>query len=344
MSDFTRQRLTLARKRIGLTIAALARETELSTRILSAYENGSAEPSAATVRLLAEQLQVSQSFFGLPEIDEVPVEAVSFRALSKMTARQRDAALNTGAQIVEFDNWLSARFKFPAPDLPTLPGYEPETAAATVRAKWGLGEQPIKNVVHLLEAHGARVYSLRDDLKDLDAFSFFAEASPFVLMSARKSGERSRFDAAHELGHLVLHCEHERPGGPQAEAEANRFAAALLMPAGPVKAAGLRNATLPMVLRWKQVWGVAAMALTHRLQELDLLTEWGYRDLCVQLSKAGFRRSEPGGIPREKSERLRQAIGLLREEHVSVAEVASTLSIDPAELKSWMLGITMQAL
>src|SRR5450759_3062024 len=57
MSDFTRQRLTLARKRIGLTIAALARETELSTRILSAYENGSAEPSAATVRLLADRLQ-----------------------------------------------------------------------------------------------------------------------------------------------------------------------------------------------------------------------------------------------------------------------------------------------
>src|SRR5450759_3116664 len=97
MSDFTRQRLTLARKRIGLTIAALARETELSTRILSAYENGSAEPSAATVRLLADRLQVAPRFFGLPEIDEVPVAAVSFRALSKMTARQRDAALNPGA-------------------------------------------------------------------------------------------------------------------------------------------------------------------------------------------------------------------------------------------------------
>ncbi len=341
--EFTPQRLTLARKRMGLTIAALANETEISTRSISAYENGSAEPTAATARILAQKLQVSPRFFQLPEVDEVPVEAVSFRALSKMTARQRDAALNTGAQIVEFATWLSRQFKFPTPNLPTLPGYEPELAAATVRAKWGLGEQPIKNMIQLLEAHGVRLYSLRDDLKDLDAFSFFADGNPFIMMSARKSGERSRFDTAHELGHLVLHCEHERPGGPNAEDQANRFAAAFLMPVAQVKAAGLHNATLPMVLRWKAHWGVAAMALTHRLRELGLITEWGYRDLCIQLSRAGYRRGEPGGIPREKSERLRQSLALLRQSGVTIGDVADDLGVAPSEMKSWMIGITMQA-
>ena len=133
--EFTPQRLTLARKRMGLTIAALAKATEISTRSISAYENGAAEPTATTARLLAEKLQVSPTFFQLPEVDEVPLEAVSFRALSKMTARQRDAALSTGAQIVEFDTWLSGKFRFPPSSVPTLPGYEPELAAATVRAK-----------------------------------------------------------------------------------------------------------------------------------------------------------------------------------------------------------------
>ena len=342
--DFTPQRLTLARKRIGLTIAALAKATQISTRSISAYENGAAEPTAPTARLLAEKLQVSPEFFQLPEVDEIPLEAVSFRALSKMTARQRDAALSTGAQIVEFDTWLSGQFRFPTPSLPTLPGYEPALAAAAVRAKWGLGEQPIKNMVQLLEAHGVRVYSLRDDLKELDAFSFFADGKPFIMMSARKSGERSRFDAAHELGHLVLHCVHGHPRGPEAEAEANGFAAALLMPEAQVKAAGLRNATLPTVLRWRSHWGVAAMALTHRLRELGLVTEWGYRDLCIQLSKAGYRRGEPGGIPREKSERLRQSLALLRQSGVTTADIANELGVAPSETKSWMMGITMQAL
>lgn len=97
--DFTPQRLTLARKRMGLTIAALAKATQISTRSISAYENGAAEPTAPTARLLAEKLQVSPEFFQLPEVDEIPLEAVSFRALSKMTARQRDAALSTGARM-----------------------------------------------------------------------------------------------------------------------------------------------------------------------------------------------------------------------------------------------------
>lgn len=340
MPEFTPQRLTVARRRIGLTITALARETDLSTRIISAYENGAAEPSEATLRALAERLQVRPGFFARPEVEEVPLEAVSFRALSKMTARQRDAALDTGAQIVEFDHWLSSKFRFPAPELPTLPGYSPETAAATVRAKWGLGEQPIRSVVQLLEAHGVRIYALREDLRDLDAFSFVIDGNPFVLMSTRKSGERGRFDAAHELGHLVLHCEHEEPRGQDAENEANRFAAALLMPADSVMAAGLRNATVATILHAKRAWGVAAMALAHRLRELDLLTDWGYRDVCVQLSRAGYRRGEPGGMPREHSERLRQVLALLREERISLRDLADRFEIDAAEVRSWLLGLT----
>lgn len=340
MPHFTPQRLTVARRRLGLTITALARETELSTRIISAYENGAAEPSEVTIHLLADRLQVQPGFFSRPEIEEVPLKAVSFRALSKMTAKQRDAALDTGAQIVEFDRWLSSKFRFPDAELPTLPGYAPETAAATVRARWGLGQQPVRSVVQLLEAHGVRIYALREELRDLDAFSFVADRKPFVLMSTRKSGERGRFDAAHELGHLVLHCEHEEPRGQEAENDANRFAAAFLMPADSVKAAGLRNATVPMILQSKRAWGVAAMALAHRLRELELLTDWGYRDVCVQLSRAGYRRGEPGGIPREHSERLRQVLALLREERISVRELATQFEIDAAEVRSWLLGLT----
>lgn len=341
--EFSRQRLALARKRLGLTIAALARESGLSTRTLSIYENGHATPSDEAFDVLSDVLRVTRGFFFLAEPEDVPVEAVSFRALSKMTAKQRDAALAVGSQIIEFDDWLSGQFKFPQPNVPTLPGYAPEVAAATVRAKWGLGESSVQNIVHLLEANGVRVYSLPSHLSDLDAFSFFREDDPFVLMSTRKSAERSRFDAAHELGHLVLHCEHESPRGPEAESEANQFAAAFLMPRASVQAAGLVNATVPVILNARSRWGVAAMALTHRLKELNMLTEWGYRDLCVQLSRQGFRRSEPGGISREQSERLRQALALLRRDGTPTSALAAQLGIRASEFRSWLNGITLQA-
>src|SRR5580704_2692647 len=71
----------------------LAALTWLSTRSISLYENGHTEPSPDTLRQLALELDVSPGFLGAPDLDEIPEEAVSFRALSKMTARQRDRAL-----------------------------------------------------------------------------------------------------------------------------------------------------------------------------------------------------------------------------------------------------------
>lgn len=339
---FSPSRVELARKRLGLTITALSRASGISPQSISNYVNGKTAPSDESVEKLAEALAVPTSFFYGDELEEIPVEAVSFRALSKMTARQRDAALGTAAQIVEFDRWLSEKFRFPDSDVPTLCGSEPALAAELVRARWGLGQNPVKHMVRLLEAHGVRMYSLRSSLEGIDAFSFQSGGSPFVLASTRKSAERCRFDAAHELGHLVMHSEHGRPGGPDSEVEANQFAAAFLMPKAAILAAGLRNATVPQILSAKTTWGVSAMALAHRLRELDLLTEWGYRDVCVQLSRDGYRSSEPGGMPHEISERLRQTFELLREDGISAQALAEQFSVSVDELLTWTNGINLQ--
>ncbi|MEU5193529.1 ImmA/IrrE family metallo-endopeptidase [Streptomyces scabiei] len=58
------------------------------------------------------------------------------------------------------------------------------------------------------------------------------------MPSKGKAAERGRFDAAHGRGHLVLRGEERMPHGPRAEAEAHRFAAALLMPWVGVPAPG----------------------------------------------------------------------------------------------------------
>lgn len=340
---FTPSRLAVARKRRGLTITALSQATDVSTHSLSAFENGKKQPAEGTLLMLANRLDVAPAFLTAPEIDEVPVDAVSFRALSKMTARQRDAALSSGRLAILINDWLEARFELPQPDIPSLTGRDPESAAEIVRARWGLGERPVGNLLHLIEAHGVRVYSLTGDNAQLDAYSLYWRTQPFVFLSTLKSGERGRFDAAHELGHLVLHCEHQVPHGPEAELAANRFAAAFLMPRASVLAAGLRNATVDRILRAKRTWNVAAMALTHRLNELGLLTEWGYRSSCVQLSRMGYRRGEPDGIQRESSQLLRKVLQQLRDDRVGIAEVARDLGLSADELRSHLFGLTLTA-
>ena len=339
----TPSRLAVARKRRGLTLTRLAEQTGFSTRSLSLYENGHQTPTEETLAVLADALGVSPTFLAGADVEEIPEGAVSFRALSKMTARQRDRALSAGRVALLINDWIETRFQLPDPDIPSLTGYEPEAAAEVVRARWGLGERPITNVLHLLEAHGVRVYSLTAENNELDAYSLYWRTRPFVFLSTSKSGERGRFDAAHEVAHLVLHGEHQVPHRPSAEIEANRFAAAFLMPHASVLAHGLRNATPDRILRAKQTWKVAAMALTHRLYELDLLTEWGYRTACVQLSRLGYRRSEPDGIPRESSQVLAKVFRSLREGGETPATIADAIGISTEELQAHVFGLTLVA-
>ena len=193
------------------------------------------------------------------------------------------------------DDWVRGRFTLPDPDVPTLSGRDPEAAAVELRVRWGLGEQPIRNMVHLLEAHGVRVYSLPRQNSDLDAFCLYRHGQPFVFLGTDKSGERARFDAAHALAHLVLHAEEREPHGPEAEHEAQRFAAAFLMPRASVLAQGLRNASVDRVLIAKSKWDVAAMAMVHRANE----PRSAHR---VALPHA-LRESLPNGVSQRRARR-----------------------------------------
>jgi transcriptional regulator with XRE-family HTH domain len=199
----TPSRLTLARKRRGLTLVDLATATEVSVRSLSAYENGRQRPSQDTLRRLAAVLDVPVAFLQASDVDEIPIDAISFRAISKLTAGQRDTARSAGRIALMLAEWIEQRFHLPLPEVPSLPTLDPETAAEVVRARWGLGVAPLGNLVRLLEAHGVRVFSLAADCAAVDAFSFVWRQTPYVLLNTAKSGERGRFDAAHELGHLV---------------------------------------------------------------------------------------------------------------------------------------------
>jgi Zn-dependent peptidase ImmA (M78 family)/DNA-binding XRE family transcriptional regulator len=341
----TPSRLRLARKRRGLTIVKLARQVGVSTRSLSGYENGTQQPTAEVMRLLATSLRIPPGFLQAEDIDEVPVAAVSFRALSKMTASQRDAALSAGRLAMLLEQWITARFKLPEPDLPSLPDRDPEMAAGIVRARWGLGEAPIRNVIHLLESRGVRVFSLPLECAATDAFSLFRrEATPFVFLNTAKTAERIRFDGCHELGHLVLHPQYKAPYGPEAELAANRFAAEVLMPRASVVGYPLRNATVDRILEARRIWKVSAMALTHRLRELELLSEWGYWNACRHLSSMGYRRSEPGGIQQESSQVLTKVFRAIREDGLHVGDIANDLQMSSEDLTASVLGLAPIAL
>jgi Zn-dependent peptidase ImmA (M78 family) len=338
---FNASRLALARRRRGLTKRKLSELAGVTARSLTGFESG-LEPSPRTVERLANALGFPASFFFASDLEEVPEEAVSFRALSKMTASKRHAALGAGALALALNDWIESRFRLPQAEVPKLgPGIDAETAAEVVRAEWQLGELPIRNMIHLLEAKGVRVFSLAEASREVDAFSFWRQETPFVFLNTQKSAEHGRFDAAHELGHLVLHWHHSAPQGREAEHEAHLFASAFLMPRAAIVSSAPRFAALNEIMGHKRRWRVSVAAFIYRLRGLGLLSEWHYRSLSVELARRGYRTQEPHGVEQETSQVLNKVFAMLRREGTTRAEIALALSLHPRDLDDLVFGLAM---
>ncbi|MFF5976930.1 helix-turn-helix domain-containing protein [Streptomyces sp. NPDC012769] len=337
----TPSRIALARRRRGLTLAELSARSRVSLQSLSNYETGRTSPRPVTVDKIASALDFPAAFFEGPALDDLPSEGISWRARSKTSARVLDAARAAGVLGAMLYDWIDERFQLPAVDVPSLGKPDPETAAGMVRTRWGLGDAPAPNMVHLLEAHGVRVFSLDPDHAEVDAFAVWRDGVPFVFLNTLKSAERGRFDAAHELGHLVMHGSEHACFGPEAERQANDFASAFLMPRASVLGHMPSGAHVDQIIRGKRIWNVSAMALTYRMHDLGLLTDWQYRSTCAELSRLGYRSDEPEGMDqRETSQVLTKVFTALRTKHIRPSSVAAELGLTTEEMNRLMFGLT----
>lgn len=336
---FNSLRLKIARERRGLTKKSLAELTGITTRTLSTYENSGLldTTDSGVVAKIAKVLEYPIEFFYADNPEQIVKEGVSFRAMTKLSAAKRDAALSAGTLALEFNSWLENRFNLPAPKLLDYSNEdfsEPEIAAQLLREHWKLGELSISNMVHLLESNGVRVFSLAENCIEVDAFSFWFDEKPFVFLNTMKTPERSRFDAAHELGHLVLH-KHSSNNGRQAEEQADRFASAFLMPKGSMLAKVPSYPTLKQLLKLKKHWKVSLAALVRRTYDLGLSTEWHYRQLNIELSNLYGRKFEPEGIEaRESSLVLQKVFNKLRQNNITRKDILDELKLPRDELSS----------
>lgn len=337
---FNVKRLELARKRRRYTAKILAERAQIAPVTLSRIVNGLQHPDDETIDRLIVALEYPRDFFFRDDIDPIDVTTASFRSLKAMTARERDAALSAGELAYELADWTRQRFELPATDLLDLDSAnDPSAAARSLRQYWSIGERPIGNMVKLLETKGVRVFSLAENTKNVDAFSCWRNGEPYVFLNTFKTTERSRFDAAHELGHLVLHKHGGPKQGRSAEHEAHLFAASFLMPQDDVLATIPYVAGLDGIVRSKARWGVSAAALAYRLHKLNVLTDWQHRTFCIQINRR-YGSNEPNGLPPERSTVWQMVLTELWKEGVTKARIALELGIPPDELENLLFGLT----
>lgn len=339
---FSPSRLTLARQKRGKSKKELANLLGLTPQSITNFESEvvKEEPSEKTLLAISKVLEFPVSFFYMKNVDPIDLESASFRALTKMSASKRDSALATGQLAFELNDFIETKFTLPSHNLPDLRNENPESAAVMLRQMWNLGEKPIFNMIHLLESKGIRIYFIAEDYKDVDAFSIWKNGTPFILLNNLKSAERSRFDAAHELGHLVLHKHGITQKNKEAEKEANSFASAFLMPEVTITSQAPSLPTIANLIKLKKYWSVSLVAITYRLNKLNLLSEWQYRMINIELNKKGFNVNEPYPMAKETSQILNKVITSLEKEGTKKSDIAKELGITTKELQKLIFGIS----
>src|SRR5205085_4405757 len=208
-----------------------------------------------------------------------------------------------------------------------------EQAASKVRKDWELGLGPLSNLIYLLESKGVLVFRLLSDCKKVDAFSLWHRSRPFIFLNTEKgSTSRSRYDAAHELGHLLMHTDF-LPGDRLQEEQANRFASAFLMPRESFLLECPKRLVWPHFFELKHRWKVSLAALVRRARDLNIISEDTYRRANVQLNQK-WGHSEPFEPEIERPTILPRTMVLLSQERMSMAAIAEELNIYEADLRS----------
>lgn len=335
--SFEPNSLKVARYRNQFRKKDLADLVGVNPRAITGFENGEYEPSPENLKAISRATGFPVSFF---ECDiELPENiTASFRSLARMSDKKRNAALASASVAYQLCDWVDKRLNLPANKIPSLRGEDPKVAAQILRAKWGLEAKPIKNMIHLLESKGVRVFSLAEDNNDVDAFSVWKDETPFIFLNSQKSSERSRFDAAHELGHLLLH-QHATCTGKVAESEADSFASAFLMPQDALLRAK-RPQNLDDILVLKAKWKVSAVAMLYALNKAKAITQWNYDRMIKLASIKGWRKIEPSEMNRETSALWKKAQQVLRDNGLNLADACVDLNLPTDEVSKILFRLT----
>jgi Zn-dependent peptidase ImmA (M78 family) len=228
---------------------------------------------------------------------------------------------------------IAAPFNFPTLD--DVAPSDPEQAAAAVRRVWRIPDGPIADLTTHVEAAGAVVLRVDFGTDRIDAaYTHLRGDHRWCFLNTRATdGARVRASLAHEIGHAVMHWDRfDAPTGKDAEREAHKFAAALLLPRRHMQAVfAPSRLSLDDLIPIRQQWRVSIQMLVMRSYELGFISAQERIRLYKQISRRGWLKREPGSVALEHPSVLSEALRIHRTEHRYEDEEMATLAELPSQ-------------
>lgn len=336
VKNFNKDRLIQAKNARGLSSVGLSDIVNVSQSSISLYEQGKQNPKQEVVEALAKALNMPVGFFCKDITIDKP-KNLFYRSMAASTKASRVVSEAKYEWALETVNYLLNYVDLPEVNLPDLEvpndfrdldNRTIEILAIHLREHWRLGMGPITNMVRTLESNGIIVWRTEFEAETQDAFSEFRTPHPFVILSSdKKNYFRSRFDAAHELAHLVLHQNvdtttlNKKSEFKKIEEQAHLFAGAFLAPETlyPQTLSAIKIDTFRAL---KPRWKVSIAMQIMRVKHLGLVTEIEEKRLWKNLSRRKWRKVEPldDVTEPESPQLIKQSIKMLVEEGIKTKE------------------------
>jgi transcriptional regulator with XRE-family HTH domain len=255
--------LTWARQQAGVTEQELAKRARVTPEKVLLWEAGTATPTVAKLRTIADMLKQPMAFFFTPAPPESGVHVPpDFRGVSttaphgliqqiRLAEDRRDTFKLLAPGLVAESAWPSWAS---APVTPTKARERLGVTTAMVKAT-KTPNDALKLWIAAVEDQGVLVFQMsRIGDTDCSGFSLDDTTTPVIVLNGADAPQRRIFTLIHELGHLIDHS-----GGLcllrediDRERACNQFAEGVLLPEREVQ-----DAVRGLV-------GVAAVALRRR--------------------------------------------------------------------------------
>lgn len=292
VDTFVGERLTEAREARGiLTQSSLAELLDVSKNSISLYENNKGKPRPEMLAEIAKLLKLKESFFLTP-LSPQNLKPIFWRSRHVTTQDKRTVAKRRfGWTKWIVDSYIKEFLDMPKLNIPSrkdigvpdkfdeLTDSQIESIALRCREYWGFRTTPIENMSTLLENNGVLISYGELNSERLDAFSNESEYDSsyhIFLGTDKRSALRSRYDAAHELGHLILHSHISSSSFSRThglvEHQAHRFAGAFLMPLQSFKK-DVWMTSIEALKMLRDRWKVSVGAMIHRCEDIGLFGE-----------------------------------------------------------------------
>lgn len=307
IDKFEPNRLKFARQMYDdLSKTALAEMINVKPSTVKKWEDGTHKPQPEVLITLADALKIPLHWFlrDTPEYGTpVFLNRAKKRVLKSSCSRSNAMLMNLAEIQAIADEWIS----FPVIDLLeplnrkeslAINNGKIQELAESLRNRWGLGLSPIPNLTKRLERAGIAITRFEIGYENMDGTSAWINDKPYIFIASDKDNFfRSRFDLAHELGHIVMHRhlteEDKKNRFDELEDQAHYFANCFLFPTSAFIAETKSRITLESLTLLKRRWGISLGAMIFKAKSLNIISDEEYSKLWRSYRYRGYTKSEP---------------------------------------------------